>query len=94
MKINSPDEKWKIILAFASVYIIWGSTYLFILYSIETIPPLIMAGIRFVVVGGLFYLWALLKKERFTYELWRFGLITGFLMFLVGNGAVVLAEQN
>ena len=53
-----------------------------------------MAGIRFVVVGGLFYLWALLKKERFTYELWRFGLITGFLMFLVGNGAVVLAEQN
>lgn len=94
MKINSPDEKWKIILAFASVYIIWGSTYLFILYSIETIPPLIMAGIRFVVVGGLFYLWALLKKERFNYELWRFGLITGFLMFLVGNGAVVLAEQN
>jgi hypothetical protein len=45
------------LLAFAAVYLIWGSTYLAIRYAVETIPPFFMAGCRFVVAGATLYLW-------------------------------------
>ena len=46
----------KILLAFAAVYLIWGSTYLAIRYAVETIPPFFMAGCRFLIAGGTLYL--------------------------------------
>ena len=46
-----------IVLAFAAVYLIWGSTYLAIRYAVETIPPFFMAGCRFLTAGALLYLW-------------------------------------
>ncbi len=54
-----------------------------------------MAGLRFVIVGGLLYLWtAVIKKEKYDWSVWKFGIISGFFLFLVGNGAVVLAEKS
>ncbi|MBP8942836.1 MAG: EamA family transporter [Saprospiraceae bacterium] len=92
---TSAPRDIKIIFAFASIYIIWGSTYLGIYYAIQSIPPLMMAGIRFVVVGIIWYLITkLYYKESFNYHLWRFGAISGFLLFFIGNGAVVLAERH
>ncbi|ATB68568.1 DME family permease protein [Sulfurospirillum diekertiae] len=44
-----------IVIALLSVYIIWGSTYLGIKIAIETFPPLLMAGIRFILAGALLY---------------------------------------
>ena len=84
-----------LVLAFAAVYIIWGSTYLAIKYAIETLPTFLMAGVRFLVAGSLLYAVARFSK---TYEKpklvhWRTGLIVGTLLLAVGNGGVVLAEH-
>ena len=48
----------KLGLAFAAIYVIWGSTYLAIRYAVETIPPLVTAGIRHTVAGGILLAWA------------------------------------
>lgn len=84
----------QIIAAFASIYIIWGSTYLAIRYAIETIPPFIMGGTRFLVSGVLLYIWARHRSApRPTKLHWRNAIIAGGFLLLGGNGAVVWAEQ-
>lgn len=84
----------KLILAFAAVYIIWGSTYLGIRIAIETIPPFLMASSRFLIAGTILFLIARIKsKEKLTLIHWRSGFIIGGLLLLGGNGGVVWAEQ-
>lgn len=81
-------------LAFAAVYVIWGSTYLAIRFAIETLPPLLMAGVRFLTAGALLYVWARLRgAPRPTPAQWRAASVVGGLLLLCGNGGVVLAEQ-
>src|SRR4051812_50180642 len=55
---ESAPPMWRVLAAFAAIYLIWGSTYLAIRFGIETIPPFLMAGSRFVVAGGLLYAFA------------------------------------
>lgn len=87
-------SRTQIIAAFASIYTIWGSTYLAIRYAVETIPPFIMGGMRFVVSGALLYAWARHRgASRPTRRHWRNAIIAGGLLLLGGNGAVVWAEQ-
>ncbi|HJQ09609.1 MAG TPA: EamA family transporter [Gemmatimonadaceae bacterium] len=84
----------QILAAFASIYLIWGSTYLAIRYAVQTIPPFIMGGLRFVVSGALLYAWARYRgAPRPTRLHWRNATIAGGLLLLGGNGAVVWAEQ-
>jgi drug/metabolite transporter (DMT)-like permease len=84
-----------IILGFAAIYIIWGSTYLAIRYSVETIPPFMIAGIRFVIGGGLFYLWARMRTGvRPTLRQWGPASVVGVLLIVGGNGFVTLAEKT
>ena len=84
----------QILAAFASIYLIWGSTYLAIRYAVETIPPFVMGGIRFVVSGALLYAWARYRGAPGpTKRNWRNAIIAGGLLLLGGNGAVVWAEQ-
>ena len=84
-----------LIAAFAAVYIFWGSTYLAIKYTIETLPPFLMAGSRFAFAGGILYLIARLSKdyERPTRAHWKTSFIVGTFLLLGGNGAVVLAQH-
>ncbi|HEX7091511.1 MAG TPA: EamA family transporter [Longimicrobiales bacterium] len=86
----------KVVAAFAAVYTIWGSTYLAILYAIETLPPFLMAGVRFVIAGSVLYAWAWLRGARRPVTLlhWKSALVVGGLLLLGGNGAVVWAEQR
>lgn len=85
----------RVVVAFAAVYIIWGSTYLGIYYAIQTWPPMILGAARFIIMGVLMYLYIrLVKGERLNAPLFRFGLVSGFLMFFIGNGAVILAEKH
>src|SRR6187402_2223102 len=86
----------RLIAAFAAVYIVWGSTYLAIRFAVETLPPLLMAGARFLVSGAILYIWARLRHPESppTRLDWRTGLISGFLLLLCGNGGVVWAEQR
>ncbi len=80
--------------AFATLYVVWGSTYLGMAIAIETIPPLLMAGVRFITAGGLLFLWLLLRGVRPpTRAQWTTSLAVGALLLLIGNGLVVWAEQ-
>ena len=84
----------KLFAAFASVYFIWGSTYLGIRIAIETIPPLLMAGVRFIIAGSLLYLWGLFRgHERPTLAHWKSTAIIGLMLLLVGNGGLSWSEQ-
>lgn len=56
-------QRWKLLLAFAIVYIVWGSTYLAIRYAVQTIPPLLMAGSRFLVAGAILFTVSLLRTR-------------------------------
>jgi drug/metabolite transporter (DMT)-like permease len=90
---DSRPSRLQVILAFAAVYIIWGSTYLAIRFAIETLPPFVMAGVRFLVAGGALYLWARARgAERPRLVHWRSAAIVGGFLLLGGNGLVVWAE--
>src|ERR1041385_6510200 len=79
--------KIKLALAFAAIYLIWGSTYLAIRYAVETIPPLVTAGIRHTIAGGILFAWAYARGFRPKREHWIAGAIVGALFFLVGHGS-------
>ncbi len=92
--IHAPSYRWRLIAAFAAVYVIWGSTYLAIRFAVETLPPFLMAGIRFLVSGGALYAWARWRgAEKPDWIHWRTAAIIGTLLLLGGNGGVVWAEQ-
>jgi drug/metabolite transporter (DMT)-like permease len=89
------NSNWRLILAFATVYLVWGSTYLGIRLAIGSIPPLLMAGARFLAAGAvLFGLRWFQIRERPQLRHWRTATILGFLLLLCGNGGVTLAEQR
>ena len=86
----------RLLTAFAAVYVIWGSTYLAIRFAVETLPPLLMAGARFTIAGLLLLIWSrfVQRAERPSRTDWRTGLVSGALLLLGGNGAVVWAETR
>src|SRR3954471_24155056 len=87
-------SKTAILCAFAALYLIWGSTYLAILFAIETIPPLLMAGARFLLAGVILYAIARWRgAPKASVANWRTALIIGGCLLLGGNGGVTLAEQ-
>lgn len=83
-----------VVFSFLAIYVIWGSTYLAILYAIETIPPLLTAGLRHLVAGSVLLVWGLSQGRRPTLAQWRASLVIGFLFFLVGHGTLHWAEQT
>jgi drug/metabolite transporter (DMT)-like permease len=87
--------KVKIWLALIAVYIVWGSTYLAIRFAVETIPPFIMAGTRFLIPGAILYAWRRASGDALPTRLqWRSAAIVGLFLLLGGNGAVTWAEQR
>lgn len=92
--INASPGRLQVMVAFAAVYLIWGSTYLAIRFAIETIPPLLMAGVRFLVAGLLLYAWIHRRDvPRPTRAHWITATVVGAFLLLGGNGGVVWAEQ-
>ena len=83
----------KLGLAFAAIYLVWGSTYLAIRYAVETIPPLVAAGMRHSVAGSIMLALAYGRGFRPKREHWIAGVIVGALFFLVGHGSLHWAEQ-
>ena len=71
----------------------WGSTYLAIRYAVETIPPLVTAGIRHSIAGRILLAWAWARGFRPTRAHWIAGFVLGALFFLVGHGTLHWAEQ-
>jgi drug/metabolite transporter (DMT)-like permease len=83
----------KLALAFVAIYVIWGSTYLAIRYAVETIPPLVAAGIRHSIAGAIMLIWAWLRGFRPTGAQWLAGFVLGAFFFLIGHGTLHWAEQ-
>ncbi len=82
-------------LAFAAVYVIWGSTFLAIRYAVETIPPFFMAGCRFLTAGALLYLWTRAGgAARPSRREWAGTVLIGFLLLVSGNGGLCWSEQR
>src|SRR5438309_4829448 len=83
-----------VIIAFAALYLIWGSTYLGIRFAIETIPPFLMAGTRFLIAGIIMYAIALSQGiSKSSWANWRTSLIIGACLLLAGNGGVTISEK-
>ena len=92
--MDSSHSRFKILAAFAAVYIIWGSTYLAIRLAVETIPPFFMAGSRFVLAGGGLYAWLRIRgAAKPTLSQWKSTTVVGAMLLLIGNGGVSWAEQ-
>lgn len=82
-------------MAFAAVYLIWGSTYLGIYYAIQTMPPLLMAGLRFSLAGALVYAYMRMQGDsRPTLAQWKNAIIVGGLLLCGGNGLICIAQQR
>lgn len=84
-----------VVIAFATVYIVWGSTYFFIQKAIEHIPALTMGAIRFIIAGLLLMGWCIIKGEKiWNWQQVKAAIVSGLLMLFIGNGAVIWAEQT
>ncbi|MFN8530070.1 MAG: EamA family transporter [Anaerolineae bacterium] len=86
---------WLIVLAFASVYTIWGSSYIGIRFAVETIPPFLMAGSRFLAAGLILFVWSRLRGAPMpTRRQWMSSAIASAPMFLVNNSLLVWSQAQ
>lgn len=83
-----------VIVAFATVYIVWGSTYFFIQVAVQHIPPMMLGAFRFIAAGLLLMGWCLVTGERpGTWKQIKPAVISGLMLLLGGTGAVIWAEK-
>ena len=88
------NREW---IALATVYVIWGSTYLGIRVAVETIPPFLMAAARFLIAGALLFAWAARRGEdgdRVGPRQWLSAVLIGGLLLAGGNGLLAWSEQR
>ena len=87
--------RWKVWLAFAIIYLVWGSTFLAIRIGVREVPPLLLAGMRFVAAGGVLCLWMGLRGVRLpTLAEWGSATLLGAMMFLISYGLLFWAETR
>src|SRR5258708_1624366 len=91
---NRPVSALRVIIAFAIVYIVWGSTYFFIRLSVLHIPPMLVGCMRFLIAGILMLLWCGVTGERvFVWKDMKPAIVSGLLLLFFGNGALIWSEQ-
>ncbi len=95
MYVTRRGSEWvALAAAFAAIYLIWGSTYLAIRIGLESLPPFLLAGLRFTVAGVLLYVWLRARGvPKPSDGQWWSAVITGVLMLVCGVGGVTWAEQ-
>jgi drug/metabolite transporter (DMT)-like permease len=95
MEATSCQPRWKILLAFATIYLVWGSTFLAIRVGVREVPPLLLAGMRFSVAGIVLYGWMrAMGTASPTRREWASVTLLAVLIFLVDYGLVFWAEQR
>src|SRR5580692_7058969 len=86
---------WLIAASLLAVYVIWGTTYFAIKVGIEGAAPFFLVGTRFVVAGGLLLAWQAIRGQPMpAARQWRGAALVGFLLLVVGNGGVAVAEHS
>ena len=92
---TTPHERRLAWIAWVAVCVIWGTTYLGIKVSLETMPPMLMGGLRWTIAGGSIAAYMAVRGERLPGPSgWRNAAVLGFLMLVLGNGGVVWAEMH
>jgi len=93
-KFNHTIPQWLVHVAYANIFIIWGSTFLAILYGLKGFPPFMLSGFRFFVAGVLLLLWQLARGEKFPpLASWGKNAVTGILVLGAGTGLIAWSEQ-
>src|ERR1017187_5243154 len=95
MEATSQARKWKVLLAFAIVYLVWGSTFFAIRVGVREVPPFLLAGMRFLVAGIVLYGWMRATGTPSpTAREWRSAFLLAILIFVGDYGLVFWAEQR
>jgi drug/metabolite transporter (DMT)-like permease len=95
METITRPPTWKVLLAFAIIYFVWGSTFLAIRVGVREVPPFLLAAIRFLIAGVVLYGWARSRGVSApTAQEWRGAAILAVLIFVLDYGAVFWAERR
>jgi drug/metabolite transporter (DMT)-like permease len=95
METQRRRTTWKILLAFAIIYFVWGSTYLAIRVGVREVPPFLLAAMRFLVAGFVLYSWMIARGERSpSGRQWMSASLLAVLIFVFDYGLVFWAEQR
>jgi len=95
MEAATPRPTWKTLLAFAIIYLVWGSTFLAIRVGVREVPPFLLAAMRFLVAGLILYGWMLARGERSpSTRQWMSAALLAILIFVLDYGLLFWAEQR
>jgi drug/metabolite transporter (DMT)-like permease len=95
MKKTNRSRSFAIWVALLVLYVVWGSTYLAIRFAVESLPPFLMAGVRFLLAGTVLYTWRRARGDAAPAgREWRSAAVVGLLLLVGGNGGVSWAEQH
>ncbi len=95
MDAASPPRAWKVLLAFAVIYFVWGSTFLAIRVGVREVPPFLLAGMRFLVAGLILYCWMRARGTASpTAREWSAASILAVLIFVFDYGLLFWAERR
>jgi drug/metabolite transporter (DMT)-like permease len=95
MESATHRSKWKILLAFAIIYFVWGSTFLAIRIGVREVPPFLLAAIRFLIAGLVLFLWSIARGDRSpTKRQWTSISLLAVLLFGIDYGLLFWAEQR
>src|ERR1700675_902822 len=95
MKATARPSRWKILLAFAIIYLVWGSTFLAIRVGVREVPPFLLAGMRFFAAGSVLYAWMRAKGTASpTRREWAAAFFLALLIFVFDYGLLFWAEKR
>src|SRR5947207_11675852 len=95
MEPTSHRPTWKILLAFAIIYFVWGSTFLAIRVGVREVPPFLLAAMRFLAAGLVLYGWMIARGERSPdMRQWMSAFLLALLIFVIDYGLLFWAEQR
>jgi drug/metabolite transporter (DMT)-like permease len=95
MTATSRPRAWQVLLAFAIIYFVWGSTFLAIRIGVREVPPFLLAGLRFLIAGAALYLWARARGTPApTLREWGAASLLSILMFVLDYGLLFWAERR
>jgi drug/metabolite transporter (DMT)-like permease len=95
MEAKSHRSTWKTLLAFAIVYLVWGSAYFAVRVGVQEAPPFLLAGMRFLFAGLAIYSWSIARGEHLpTGRQWLSAFLLGSLIFVLDFGLTFWSEQR
>lgn len=95
MHAETKPQTWKVLLAFAIIYFVWGSTFLAIRVGVGEVPPFLLAGMRFLIAGLVLYFWMRAKRTPSpTFREWRAASLLAIFIFVFDYGLLFWAEQR